>query len=99
MVFRLSGTGSVGATIRMYLEQYQNDKEKLGGSGQDGLADLVKCAVEFSKMKVCGVWWFFGFFFSYLFSFLPGIHWKGGAHCDYLKCSSKTTINKEREMK
>ena len=37
----------------MYLEQYQNDKEKLGGSGQDGLAVLVKCAVEFSKMKVC----------------------------------------------
>ena len=37
----------------MYLEQYQNDKEKLGGSGQDGLAALVKCAVEFSKMKVC----------------------------------------------
>ena len=51
VVFRLSGTGSVGATIRMYLEQYQGDKAKIGGSGQEGLAELVKCALAFSKMQ------------------------------------------------
>lgn len=29
IVFRLSGTGSAGATIRMYLEKYEKDPEKL----------------------------------------------------------------------
>jgi phosphoglucomutase len=29
IIFRLSGTGSSGATIRVYLEQYQSDPEKL----------------------------------------------------------------------
>ena len=27
-VFRLSGTGSAGATIRLYLEKYEADKSK-----------------------------------------------------------------------
>ena len=27
--FRLSGTGSVGATIRIYFEKYESDLEKL----------------------------------------------------------------------
>jgi len=51
IVFRLSGTGSVGATIRMYLEQYQGDKTKIGGSGHEGLSELVKCALEFAKIQ------------------------------------------------
>ncbi len=29
IVYRLSGTGSAGATIRVYIEQYTNDKSKL----------------------------------------------------------------------
>ena len=29
VIFRLSGTGSVGATIRMYIEKYETDKAKL----------------------------------------------------------------------
>lgn len=29
LIFRLSGTGSAGATIRMYLEQYVNDESRL----------------------------------------------------------------------
>lgn len=29
VIFRLSGTGSVGATVRMYIEKYEKDEEKL----------------------------------------------------------------------
>lgn len=29
IIFRLSGTGSSGATIRMYLEKYEDAKERL----------------------------------------------------------------------
>jgi len=29
IVFRLSGTGSVGATIRIYFEKYESEESKL----------------------------------------------------------------------
>jgi phosphoglucomutase len=41
-VFRLSGTGSVGATIRVYIEQYEKDSSKTGRDSQDALAPLVR---------------------------------------------------------
>lgn len=41
-VFRLSGTGSEGATIRVYIEQYEKDSSKTGRDSQDALAPLVK---------------------------------------------------------
>lgn len=34
IIFRLSGTGSSGATIRLYIEQYSNDASKLGMDAQ-----------------------------------------------------------------
>lgn len=40
-VFRLSGTGSEGATIRVYIEQYEKDSSKTGRDSQDALAPLV----------------------------------------------------------
>uniref|UniRef100_A0A0D9ZCE4 phosphoglucomutase (alpha-D-glucose-1,6-bisphosphate-dependent) n=1 Tax=Oryza glumipatula TaxID=40148 RepID=A0A0D9ZCE4_9ORYZ len=40
LVFRLSGTGSVGATIRVYIEQYEKDSSKTGRDSQDALAPL-----------------------------------------------------------
>lgn len=43
IVFRLSGTGSSGATIRMYLEKYEKDPEKLElrtAVGKDGGDEL-----------------------------------------------------------
>lgn len=43
-VFRLSGTGSAGATIRLYIEQYQSDASKLGMDAKDALAPLVSRA-------------------------------------------------------
>lgn len=41
-VFRLSGTGSEGATIRLYIEQYEKDPTKIGRDSQDALAPLVR---------------------------------------------------------
>ena len=34
LVFRLSGTGSSGATVRMYVDSYENSPDKLFGSAQ-----------------------------------------------------------------
>ncbi|KAJ7557111.1 hypothetical protein O6H91_05G111600 [Diphasiastrum complanatum] len=51
LVFRLSGTGSEGATIRLYIEQYQSDSTKIGTEAQDALAPLVKVALSLSKMQ------------------------------------------------
>ncbi|KAH7683467.1 phosphoglucomutase protein [Dioscorea alata] len=51
LVFRLSGTGSVGATIRVYIEQYEKDPAKTGRDSQDALAPLVEVALKLSKMQ------------------------------------------------
>ncbi|CAO2823943.1 unnamed protein product [Amaranthus hypochondriacus] len=51
LVFRLSGTGSEGATIRVYIEQYENDSSKTGRDSQDALKPLVEVALELSKMQ------------------------------------------------
>ncbi|XP_010926112.1 phosphoglucomutase, cytoplasmic 2 [Elaeis guineensis] len=51
LVFRLSGTGSVGATIRVYIEQYEKDPMKTGRDSQEALAPLVAVAIKLSKMQ------------------------------------------------
>lgn len=51
LIFRLSGTGSEGATIRLYIEQYQSDPSKTGIESQVALAPLVKIALKLSKME------------------------------------------------
>ncbi|KAF5442760.1 hypothetical protein F2P56_035384 [Juglans regia] len=51
LVFRLSGTGSEGATIRLYIEQYEKDPSKIDRDSQDALAPLVEVALRLSKMK------------------------------------------------
>ncbi|KAF6164935.1 hypothetical protein GIB67_016747 [Kingdonia uniflora] len=48
--FRLSGTGSEGATIRLYIEQYEKESSKIGRESQDALAPLVEVALKLSKM-------------------------------------------------
>ena len=46
IIFRLSGTGSSGATIRLYIEQYTNDPAKLGVEASEALGPIIKvCAV------------------------------------------------------
>mmetsp|Transcript_20785 Transcript_20785/g.33687 ORF Transcript_20785/g.33687 Transcript_20785/m.33687 type:complete len:615 (+) Transcript_20785:123-1967(+) len=49
-IFRLSGTGSSGATVRMYIEQYEADVAKQGVDAQDALAPLIKIALETSRL-------------------------------------------------
>jgi phosphoglucomutase len=50
-VFRLSGTGSVGATIRLYLEKYVNDPALFAQSTQETLGEMVNLALEYSQLK------------------------------------------------
>ena len=51
IIFRLSGTGSQGATIRMYIEQYTSDPSRLNDDPQFALASLVDIALTISKME------------------------------------------------
>ncbi|KAK1552511.1 hypothetical protein Q3G72_018496 [Acer saccharum] len=51
LVFRLSGTGSEGATIRLYIEQYEKDSSKTGRESHEALAPLVDVALKLSKMQ------------------------------------------------
>ncbi|KAL2904561.1 Phosphoglucomutase cytoplasmic [Bienertia sinuspersici] len=51
LVFRLSGTGSEGATIRVYIEQYENDSSKTSRDSQEALKPLVDVALKLSKMQ------------------------------------------------
>lgn len=54
VVFRLSGTGSQGATVRMYVERYVGPEaghEKLMEPAADGLKSLIEVALQISKLK------------------------------------------------
>ena len=50
-VVRLSGTGSSGATIRLYLEKYSDDKATLFDKVHDVLADDIKFVLKLLKFK------------------------------------------------
>ncbi len=51
IVFRLSGTGTSGATIRVYVERYEPDAAKHRMDTQEALADLIAVADEISELK------------------------------------------------
>ncbi|KAK7685628.1 hypothetical protein QCA50_010394 [Cerrena zonata] len=54
VVFRLSGTGSQGATVRLYVERYvakEKGAEELGRETQEGLKGLIEVSLELSKLK------------------------------------------------
>ncbi len=51
IIFRLSGTGTVGATLRIYLEQYEADANKHDQDPQDALAELIELAEQFCEVK------------------------------------------------
>eukprot|EP01024_Parvocaulis_polyphysoides_P019752 TRINITY_DN1902_c0_g1_i1.p1 TRINITY_DN1902_c0_g1~~TRINITY_DN1902_c0_g1_i1.p1 ORF type:complete len:565 (-),score=122.93 TRINITY_DN1902_c0_g1_i1:221-1915(-) len=51
IIFRLSGTGSAGATIRMYIEQYSNDPTKYEVDAQEALASIIKEALNLSNLQ------------------------------------------------
>jgi len=50
-VFRLSGTGSAGATIRMYLEKYEKDESKHDEAAPAALKGLADRAIGLVKMQ------------------------------------------------
>merc|ERR1712127_949283 len=50
VIFRLSGTGSAGATIRMYLERYEKDASKHDESAPVALKSLADRALNLVKM-------------------------------------------------
>lgn len=50
-VFRLSGTGTVGATIRLYLENPETDPTRFALSPQEVLAPINASALELSDLK------------------------------------------------
>ncbi|CAD6197693.1 unnamed protein product [Caenorhabditis auriculariae] len=53
LVFRLSGTGSAGATIRLYVDSYipADDAQRLCAPAQDLLKPLVLIALDLCKME------------------------------------------------
>jgi phosphoglucomutase len=55
IVFRLSGTAGSGATVRLYIEQYQSDTTKLNVKVSDALEELIQVALDLCKIKkYCG---------------------------------------------
>jgi phosphoglucomutase len=51
IVVRLSGTGTEGATIRIYLEAFEPDTAKHGLDAQIALAEMITIAMEISQLK------------------------------------------------
>ena len=51
IVFRLSGTGTQGATLRVYLEQYEADPTKHHLDPQEALADLIAIADQVAQIR------------------------------------------------
>jgi len=51
IVFRLSGTGTEGATLRIYLERYEPDATQHGHDPQDALKDLIELAEQLGEVR------------------------------------------------
>jgi phosphoglucomutase len=51
IVFRLSGTGTQGATLRLYLESYEPDPAKQNLDPQQALAELITIADEIAQIR------------------------------------------------
>ena len=51
IVYRLSGTGTAGATLRVYLERYEPDPARHDLETQDALADLIACAENIAEIR------------------------------------------------
>jgi phosphoglucomutase len=51
IVFRLSGTGTEGATVRIYLERYERDVAKHGQETQAVLGELIELAETLGQVK------------------------------------------------
>lgn len=51
VIFRLSGTGSAGATIRMYLEKYEKDESRYNEAAPSALKSLADRAIGLVELE------------------------------------------------
>jgi phosphoglucomutase len=51
IVFRLSGTGTVGATLRVYLETYESNPERIHESADAALSGIISAAEEIAGIR------------------------------------------------
>lgn len=51
VIFRLSGTGSSGATVRLYVEKYSRNEAEYADDAQVGLKPLIEVALSTSKLQ------------------------------------------------
>ena len=51
IVYRLSGTGTSGATLRIYIESVEPDASKHDHDAQDALRDLIGASLQLSDLK------------------------------------------------
>ena len=51
IVFRLSGTGTEGATVRLYFESFEDDVERQAKDAQAALSDLIEIAACISRFE------------------------------------------------
>ncbi|WP_041527020.1 alpha-D-glucose phosphate-specific phosphoglucomutase [Paracoccus aminophilus] len=51
VVMRLSGTGTEGATLRVYLESYETDPAQHGLDAQEALAPVIAAAEELAQIR------------------------------------------------
>ncbi len=51
VVFRLSGTGTSGATLRVYLERYEADSSRHNIETQEALADIIAAAETIADIR------------------------------------------------
>jgi len=51
IVFRLSGTGTSGATLRIYIEKYESNTDKQNRDTQEALKGLIRIAEDLASIK------------------------------------------------
>lgn len=51
LVFRLYGTGTQGATLRVYLDRFDPDPAQHGHEAQEALGDLARAAEELAGLR------------------------------------------------
>ncbi len=50
IIFRLSGTGTSGATLRIYYESYETQADKFGQETQAALSELINISINISQL-------------------------------------------------
>lgn len=51
IIFRLSGTGTEGATLRLYIESFESDTSRHSLDTQEALKPLIETALELSQLQ------------------------------------------------